>query len=75
MYCFCRIDKYVPDNFEKEESINKTHTEKSDGSIKSLGAIVICAVYAIMMTTVTGIMALFIIKQRNKKSTYRYIYL
>lgn len=73
MYCFCRIDKYVPDYFKKEESINTTHTEKSNGSIKSRGAIVICAVYAIMMTTV--IMALFVIKQRNKKSTYRYIYL
>lgn len=75
MHCFFRLDKYVSNNSKKEESINTTNTEKSDGSIKSHGAFVICVVYALMMTTVTGIIAFFVIRQRNKKSTYRYIYL
>lgn len=75
MHCFCRLDKYVSDDFKKEESIHTTNTEKSDGSIKSHGAIFIFVIYVIMVTTVTGIIAFFVIKQRNKKGTYRYIYL
>lgn len=66
--CPERLDKYVSDDFKKEESINTTNTEKSDGSIKSHGAIVIFVVYVIMVTTVTGIIAFFVIKQRNKKA-------
>lgn len=66
--CPERLDKYVSNNSKKEESINTTNTEKSDGSIKSHGAIVICVVYALMMTTVTGIIAFFVIRQRNKKN-------
>lgn len=75
MHCFCRLDKYVSDYSKKEESVNTTNIEKSDGSFITRGAIVICVVYAIMVTTVTGIIAFFVIKQRNKKGTYRYIHL
>lgn len=57
---------------KKEEPINKTNTEKSDGSIKSHGAIVITIV-CIVMVIVTGIIAFLVNKQRYKKGRYRFI--